>query len=197
MPTYKDEHAYAKHLKLSYYNAGFAPQCILELVSEIPSNFSYQYRSALERALAYLGLKSDVKFHLMANQAFPFEAVLYLLYNGILNLENLIVSETVTAARKSQLQNDLIGQVSVVTYDTFDTKFREIALSEVPVFFLIDLKEAFDIRTVLDYVSTQRQSMGVLVNYGACHPVNERLYALKNKIRLLEHLDGSADLIPI
>ena len=195
MQRYKDSTIEATCAKLTYFDIGFGVHPVLALLTPSPEKITFQERLLNERLLAYLDLKgTHVEYNIYFSENHQKACILYYLYMAGRRPHKVFLHQSTKP--EALLQEDLLKQKCVNLYDSFDELVRSAATKLEPTLFVIDLKKDEDLRPYLDYLSIQRDSIIMVLNYSEKSSRNERLYAMKSRVRLLEHIDQSADFIP-
>lgn len=195
MNPYKDADVEVRSSKLTYFDVGYGIHPVLDILTPDPEKIIYQERAFNERALAYLDLMRGKIYRIIFCNNFKKANILYYLYNyGSLNHKLLIDAKNKND--NNLIQSDLFCNKNINYYDSFQDVLNAELSETIPTFFLIHLCGPYDLRSFIDYLSIQRDSFLMVMNYSEYSVRNERLYCMKNRLRLLEHLDQSADFIP-
>ena len=193
MPKYSDSKVQVQENKLTYFHGGFGVQPVYELLVKDTHKVGYQKRFFLERLLTYKAIIKGDEVPILFTEGFFNAGILYYLFKATPKESAVFIHSSYKPLFASVLCEDLVKSRNIVWYENVGGVLAK-HLSSVPcVYILMQLNAKTDLRSFLDFISTRRGSLLMVLDYASNADKNERLYAQKYAVKLLEHIDESAD----
>ena len=195
MPSYSDSRVDVKESKLTYFHGGFGVQPVYELLTNSSKKIGYQKRFFVERLLTYRQILRAEDLPILFTEGFFIEGLLYYLFKAPPTKSSIFIPRSYEPFLNEKIALDLIKSRTIVWCG--DLKEALVThLNETPsVHVVTQLKIKTDLRPLLEFIGARRRSLLMVLDYASNADKNEYLYAKKQELQVLEHIDESADFL--